>query len=95
MSTYKVDTEFVKGIIEELQKLKARCEENMEMKPATSEQDSGRTYGKTVEMIETTRQNWEEFVELIDKTISFLTSSSDVIDENDTVFSIKIASQDT
>lgn len=88
MSIYKVDTEFIREISSNLQTLRDECEKYAKEKFPDTSSDKGLTISHIQELNLDILKEWNSLISLINATICFLQSDSDVIDENDTVLQV-------
>ena len=78
-----VDTEVVRQNIKDLKTLKKECQQEREKKLGEFSADQGEGQDVLDKACQILDDTWKQFIELIDRTIQFLTQGSESYDKSD------------
>ena len=78
-----VDTEVVRQNIKDLKTLKKECQQEREKKLGEFSADQGEVHDELEQACQILDDTWKQFIELIDRTIQFLTQGSESYDKSD------------
>ena len=78
-----VDTEVVRQNIKDLKTLKKECQQEREKKLGEFSADQGEVHDELEKASQILDDTWKQFIELIDRTIQFLTQGSESYDKSD------------
>ncbi len=78
-----VDTEVVRQNIKNLKTLKKECQQEREKKLGEFSADQGEVHDELEKACQILDDTWKQFIELIDRTIQFLTQGSESYDKSD------------
>ena len=76
-----VDTEVVRQNIKDLKTLKKECQQEREKKLGEFSADQGEVHDELEKACQILDDTWKQFIELIDRTIQFLSESYDKSDQ--------------
>lgn len=97
MEMVSVDTEKVRSQVKKLEALREKSETQKSKKQPSQEKDCGNTHTELVTACTVVDESWENFINLLDKTIEYMKQLCNAYDESDkeSAGKIKVALYDT